>query len=108
MAPENCPGPGSRARWRSRTPIAGAAMIDQQGQKPAPSPFWTFSLRLYGTAGVPPACIALQDAGGVDVNLLLFLLFCARAGRRLGAADVGKIVSTVDPWRNEVVVPLRT
>ena len=39
------------------------------------SPFWRFSLRLYRAPGVGDACIALQETSGVDVNLLLFLLW---------------------------------
>jgi hypothetical protein len=56
------------------------------------SPFWTFSLRIYGQPGVPPACLTLQDGSGVDVNVLLFSLYAA---------------SCIDPWKKQAVVPLR-
>ena len=45
------------------------------------TPLWRFSLHFYRQAGVSDACIALQDACCVDVNLLLFLFWLA-AGRR--------------------------
>jgi uncharacterized protein (TIGR02444 family) len=46
------------------------------------SPFWRFSLRLYRAPGVGDACIVLQEETGVDVNLLLFLLWQAKSGAR--------------------------
>ena len=39
------------------------------------SPFWRFSLRFYRQPRVADACIALQEESGVDVNLLLYLLW---------------------------------
>ncbi len=72
-----------------------------------PSPFWTFSLRIYGRPGVPAACLALQNGSGVDVNVMLFGLFLANAGRSLDAADVAAIASAVEAWKADVVVPLR-
>lgn len=78
---------------------------------PAPNrdatPFWRFSLALYGRPGVPPACLALQDDAGVDVNVLLFVLFLADRGRRLAAADVARIDAMTAAWRADIVRPLR-
>jgi uncharacterized protein (TIGR02444 family) len=71
------------------------------------SPFWTFSLDIYGKPGVPPACLTLQGESGVDVNVLLFGLFLASRGRALAAADFGRIDAAVAPWRAAAVVPLR-
>jgi uncharacterized protein (TIGR02444 family) len=71
------------------------------------SPFWRFSLQFYRLPGVADACIALQDEAGVDVNLLLFLLWNARMGRVLSRADVEALESRVAQWREGVVIPLR-
>ena len=71
------------------------------------SPFWRFSLRIYGAPGVPAACLTLQDASGVDVNVLLFSLFAASQGRQISAAAVAEIVAAIEPWRLNAVVPLR-
>ena len=49
----------------------------------AGSPFWRFSLRFYRRREVADACIALQEEAGVDVNLLLFLLWHAIHKRAL-------------------------
>ena len=53
----------------------------------ATTPFWRFSLHFYRHTGVSDACIALQDDCGVDVNLLLFLLWLAAERRQLSAEN---------------------
>lgn len=75
--------------------------------KGAPSPFWTFSLSVYGRKGVPPACLTLQDLSGVDVNVLLFCLFLGSRGRSVSRADVEAIRDVVEPWRRDIVVAIR-
>ena len=72
------------------------------------SPFWNFSLEFYSRPHVAPACLKLQDSAGVDVNVLLYLLFLAQQGRRLNRDDVARIDATVLSWREQVVKPLRT
>ena len=74
---------------------------------PQGSPFWTFSLALYRTPGVPGACIALQDECGVDVNVLLFALCLASQGRALPASGLAQADGAVSLWRSEAVRPLR-
>jgi len=71
------------------------------------SPFWRFSLRFYRQPQVADACIALQEEAGVDVNLLLFLLWHARRKRAFSTAEVEGLERRVGPWRNMTVVPLR-
>jgi uncharacterized protein (TIGR02444 family) len=71
------------------------------------SPFWRFSLRFYARAKIANACLALQDQAGVDVNLLLFLLFLADHERQLSAAELEHLDRQVMAWRNDVVKPLR-
>jgi uncharacterized protein (TIGR02444 family) len=83
----------------------GCPMSNAETQ--AGSPFWRFSLRFYRRPDVAQACIALQDGCGVDVNLLLFLLWLAADKRRIGAAEVEALLAKAGPWRDEVVVPLR-
>lgn len=73
----------------------------------ADSAFWRFSLQFYGLPDVAPACLVLQDEAGVDVNLLLFLLFLADQGRAVTKEDVARLDRAVAPWRSDVVEPLR-
>jgi uncharacterized protein (TIGR02444 family) len=71
------------------------------------TPFWRFSLHFYRQPGVSEACIALQDDCGVDVNLLLFLLWLADDGQLLSTDDVRKLDDQVSGWRNLTVIPIR-
>ena len=71
------------------------------------SPFWRFSLRFYARSKVSAACLALQDEAGVDVNLLLFLLFLAEHQRSVTAGDIARLDSSIAAWREEVVKRLR-
>lgn len=74
----------------------------------AGSPFWRFSLRFYRRPEVADACITLQEQAGVDVNLLLFLLWHAVHKRALSTAEIAELEARIAPWRNTTVVPLRT
>ena len=71
------------------------------------SPFWRFSLQFYRLPGVAEACITLQEESGVDVNLLLFLLWHGAQERRLSNQEVERLEQSVAPWRERAVVPLR-
>jgi uncharacterized protein (TIGR02444 family) len=71
------------------------------------TPFWRFSLKFYREPGVSEACIALQDEFGVDVNLLLFLLWLASDDRQLSADEVAMLDDNVRDWRNLTIVPIR-
>lgn len=84
-----------------------ATTAEIEALKPG-SPFWQFSLRVYRNQAVQQACLELQDGSGVDVNVLLFMLWLGADGRALTGEEVGSVVAAVDPWRRGVVVPLRT
>ena len=74
----------------------------------AGSPFWRFSLRFYRMSGVAEACITLQERSGVDVNLLLYLLWQASQCHVFAADDVAALEGQIAPWRAATVIPLRT
>jgi uncharacterized protein (TIGR02444 family) len=74
---------------------------------PQGSPFWRFSLGYYRQPGVADALIALQDQAGIDVNLLLFLLWQATLARAFSAAEIEALERRIAPWRDATVVPLR-
>ncbi len=89
--------------FRSRSPLPP---VDPTTS--AQSPFWRFSLRFYRQPGVADACIALQEKSGIDVNLLMFLLWHATQSRALSTAEVKELERRIAPWREMTVVPLRT
>jgi uncharacterized protein (TIGR02444 family) len=71
------------------------------------SPFWRFSLQFYRLPGVAEACIELQEQGGADVNLLLFLLWHGAQQRALSTAQVDELEQKIAGWRDLTVIPLR-
>lgn len=68
---------------------------------------WAFSLAFYARPGVAAACLALQDEAGADVNLSLYLLWCAATRRPLDGAAIAAADRRVADWRASVVEPLR-
>src|SRR6202035_3059538 len=72
-----------------------------------PNPFWTFSLGYYRGAGVSEACLELQDNCGVDVNVVLFLLWLASQKRALAADQIRSVADKVRPWQIDVIGPIR-
>jgi uncharacterized protein (TIGR02444 family) len=71
------------------------------------NPFWAYSLRLYKKPGVAPACLALQDKLGVDVNLVLFCLWAGSRGTALPARLMAQAVVQSRSWAANIVTPLR-
>ncbi len=72
------------------------------------NPFWRFSLAVDGRDGVPEACVSLQDQCGVDVNVLLYLLYRAVGGEALRPESVARLDASVAVWRRDVVQAIRT
>ena len=82
-------------------------MTDTEPKSPQGSPFWRFSLQFYRQPAVAEACITLQEEAGVDVNLLMFLLWQAGKGRKFAAPEVAGLDARVRDWREATVIPLR-
>jgi|SRR6185369_8143484 len=80
-------------------------MTDDQSSD---TPLWAFSLAVYASDGVADECLALQDACGLDVNLLLAAAYLgAVEGMRLDAADIAAMGAAVADWHANIVRPLR-
>ncbi len=71
------------------------------------SPFWDFSLALYGSDGVPPACLRLQERHGVDVNFLFFCIWRGLTGGKLNPDDLRARHEAIAVWHETVVRHLR-
>jgi uncharacterized protein (TIGR02444 family) len=71
-------------------------------------PFWTYSLRLYGQPQVQDACLKLQDEHGLDVNLVLFCIWCGLDGPgQLTADELNTAIARGGRWQKEVVERIR-
>jgi uncharacterized protein (TIGR02444 family) len=69
--------------------------------------FWRFSLAVYKPADVAAECLALQEAIGLDVNLLLFCAWLGTRAIALSRSDIEAASRVVAPWHTSVVRPLR-
>jgi len=73
----------------------------------APQPIWDFVLGYYRQPGVSEAAIALQDSAGVDVNMILFLMWLSGQGKTLAEPDMRKLSEASRAWQHSIVVPIR-
>ncbi len=72
------------------------------------SPFWNFSVAVYGAGGVEGECLGLQDQFGIDVNLVLFCAFLGAVhGIALTPDEIAAARQEVGPWHQDVVGTLR-
>ncbi|MCW5721627.1 MAG: TIGR02444 family protein [Devosia sp.] len=71
-------------------------------------PLWRFAIRLYDEEGVSPACLRLQNEGGVDVLLLLAGLYAEIAlAAPLAETEYLRLSRNMAEWRDEAIQPLR-
>ena len=69
---------------------------------------WAFALAVYGQPGVPDACITLQDRHGVDVNVMLVMLFANAVHGTAPRRDaIVRLDAVGRPIQETVVKPLR-
>jgi len=68
---------------------------------------WEFIIALYQREGVAERCLDWQDRLGVDVPLLLLLVWAGTQGQGLTEGAIASLIAEADPWRARVVVPLR-
>lgn len=71
------------------------------------NPLWEFSLQQYDKPGVAEACLEAQDRFAADVNLLLYAAWLARQDLELKAWQWRSLESELQPWRQQVLLPLR-
>ena len=54
-----------------------------------------------------PFCLELQDQHDCDVNMLLWVGWRSAQGAPIDEADLEQLSSLVEPWRQQVLRPLR-
>ncbi len=68
---------------------------------------WDFSVAAYRKTGVAESCLDLQQAYGVDVNILLACAWSGLRGQSLDAIGIDVMRTSAREWHEEVVRPLR-
>jgi uncharacterized protein (TIGR02444 family) len=70
-----------------------------------PAGLWDFAVSVYARPDVAPACLALQDRHGFDVNIVLLCLWLAARGQAL--APILPAALTVSRRWQPAIAPLR-
>ena len=69
--------------------------------------FWEFALRRYARPGVASCCVALQDACGANVMLLLYCCWRAAGGECVRGAALREAMARVESLDRHLLRPLR-
>lgn len=70
--------------------------------------FWDWSVKRYAADGVEPQLLRLQDRLDLNVNILLWSLWCAAYFEPLPEIALRKAIDITERWRREVTGALRT
>ena len=70
--------------------------------------FWDFSVRTYRTAGVPEACLSLQNNYGADVNMVLYCAWLAATAGPFDDQLFNRTSKFSTRWADNVVKRLRS
>ena len=69
---------------------------------------WRFAVSFFGRPDVSEACLDLQDRAGLDIVLLLSVIYADRMlTRPLSLAQIAELGEATLRWRKDVVRPLR-
>ncbi|MFK8043378.1 TIGR02444 family protein [Congregibacter sp.] len=71
------------------------------------SRLWEFVVDVYAQPGVMVACLQAQERWDVDVNLMLYAVWCAKQNTVLSSEDFQRAETRCQVWREAVVLPLR-
>ena len=68
---------------------------------------WAFATAFYGRPGIEAALLGLQDEDGVDVPILIALLYAGLQGLALAPEQLGALLDTALTWQAKAIAPLR-
>jgi len=72
------------------------------------NPLWDFAVKLYSQKPIASRLLALQDNDGLNINILLTLVWLGQSGKKLTTDDVDKLIMAIDIIDANIVQPLRT
>ncbi len=76
-------------------------------EKSSDHSFWPWSAAAYERQGVPAALLRLQDDAGLNVNILLWCLWCAERYAEIPELAIRKAADIAATWSAEVTENLR-
>ena len=68
---------------------------------------WDFCLVIYGLPAIEQMCLRLQDQGGANVNIVLWLCWLADRGIPVDQQQLDLALQKLASWHEDVVAPLR-
>ena len=68
---------------------------------------WEFAVAFYERPGIREQCLELQNSDGVDVCLLLVLVWLGASEVRLTPDQIRQLDAVMVEWRTQVIIPLR-
>jgi uncharacterized protein (TIGR02444 family) len=71
------------------------------------SSLWAFATEFYGRPGVEPALLSLQDEHGLDIPVLITMIYCGRRGLALSEDRVSALSALAAIWQAKAIAPLR-
>lgn len=71
-------------------------------------PLWDYSTKVYAIPEVQERLLALQDRFHIDVNAVLWCLWCGRYGFGVGEDEVRDIIAATSDMARHTTRPLRT
>ena len=69
--------------------------------------FWTWSLTAYDRPGAAPSLLRLQDEAGLNVNVILWCLWCAEKYREPEEALLRTAIDLTNRWSAPIAAHLR-
>jgi uncharacterized protein (TIGR02444 family) len=69
---------------------------------------WSFAVAFYQRPGLEPLLLAMQDEDGLDVPLLLALLYAGTQGIELAREQLGALHQLAAAWQTKAITPLRS
>jgi len=70
--------------------------------------FWAWSLDRYQREGVSALCLRMQDEFALNVNILLWLCWCAAKYPEVPELIQRKAIDVTGQWNREIIAPLRS
>jgi uncharacterized protein (TIGR02444 family) len=74
---------------------------------PASGALWSFATQFYVRPEVERTLLQLQDEDGLDIPLLITLLYAGRQGLVFSNDELQTVLAMAEIWQSRVIAPLR-